>query len=357
MRDQTRLRSRRGTVDTSTASAAAPRPRPSLLGVGVLGLLGGLAMLVAWSAATSGDLSGATRWSTVSHGAVGAWSTYRDVILNPFYLGFIAALAILQWRFPARRDQRGPGIGWAADLVWFLCETALAATMIAGVVDGIGRAYGRIAGDWSLLGHVRPVWLVAVAAFVITDLLAWWTHWLHHKVPTLWRFHAVHHSQRVMNPLSDNREHVVETVVAASLSYLPARVLGLDASAARSLAFLTIYVSAFIHTNVRSNLGPLGYVLISPQAHRLHHSPDPDHHDANFGTVFSCWDSLFGTRHPDREVYPSTGLQDPAYPLETSANPLELVASWVRQTLYPFRSPAGSRAGDARASVELRKLG
>ena len=36
-------------MDTPTASAAAPRPRPSLLGFGVLVLLGGLAVLVAWA--------------------------------------------------------------------------------------------------------------------------------------------------------------------------------------------------------------------------------------------------------------------------------------------------------------------
>ncbi len=182
----------------------------------------------------------------------------------------------------------------------------------------------------------------------MADLLAWWTHWLHHRVPTLWCFHAVHHSQTRLNVLSDNRQHVVETMVAAGLAFVPARVLGLDGPAAATLAFLTVYVSAFIHANLRTNLGPLGFVFISPQAHRVHHSVAPEHHDTNFGTVFALWDHLFGTAHPDRTSFPTTGIADAEFPLEVRANPVALVHTWLRQNLHPFRLLA-------RRSVDRRR--
>ena len=33
----------------------------------------------------------------------------------------------------------------------------------------------------------------------------------------------------------------------------------------------------FIHANVKTNLGPLKYILVSPQYHRCHHSVMPEH--------------------------------------------------------------------------------
>jgi sterol desaturase/sphingolipid hydroxylase (fatty acid hydroxylase superfamily) len=82
---------------------------------------------------------------------------------------------------------------------------------------------------------------------------------------------------------SDNRQHFAETVVNAAIAYVPARILGLSSPDALRLAALTIYFSALIHTNLRTNLGPLRYVFVSPQAHRVHHSVPPEHVNSNYG--------------------------------------------------------------------------
>ena len=146
-----------------------------------------------------------------------------------------------------------------------------------------------------------------------------------------------------MNVLSDNRNHVVETMVTATIAFLPAWFLGLDTATAGLLAISTVYVSAWIHTNIRTNLGPLRYVLVSPQAHRVHHSIEPQHYDTNFGTVFSWWDYLFGTRYPGDDEYPPTGIVDSEFPMEHSASPGAVASTWWAQTVYPFRVLAGRR--------------
>ena len=186
--------------------------------------------------------------------------------------------------------------------------------------------------------------------------MAWVSHWMHHHLPSLWQFHAVHHSQTEMNVLSDNRQHVIETIVAATVAYLPARFLGLDTAQAGTLAISTIYVSAFIHTNIRTNLGPLRYVFVSPQAHRVHHSVEERHYDTNFGTVFSWWDYLFGTRYPGDHEYPPTGITDTTFPMERSANPVRVVTTWGAQTLHPFRGPGGPDVSAARDPVPPRPV-
>jgi sterol desaturase/sphingolipid hydroxylase (fatty acid hydroxylase superfamily) len=300
-------------------------------------------VVVAGSTATLSVVAiGTVTW--MRHATVSArvfadtWAQWRAAVLMPWFAAFIVLLWVLQWRYPARRVEKMVHPGVAQDLAWFLLSPVLAVTVIAAYLVALSAGVTAVLGGWHLdLVPALGVWRVAVLALVISDLFGWVSHWMHHRIATLWQFHAVHHSQNRMNVLSDNRQHVIETIVSATIAFLPAWFLGLNTALASTLALSTIYVSAFIHTNVRTNLGPLRYVFISPQAHRVHHSIEPQHYDTNFGTLFSWWDYLFGTHYPGDDEYPPTGVADPAFPMEASANPVHVVRTWTAQTLYPFR--------------------
>jgi sterol desaturase/sphingolipid hydroxylase (fatty acid hydroxylase superfamily) len=263
-------------------------------------------------------------------------------VLDPRYWAFLVALSALQWLFPARRDQRAPtSIELSADVVWFVMASAMQVTVVALVLAGLTVADTQLVGGWSL--DLQPrlgIWGLSVFAFVVADLLAWVAHWVHHMVPTLWSFHAVHHSQVNLNVLSDNRQHIGETIVTAILVFVPSQLLGLNADAAGTLAFLTVLWGVVIHANIRTDLGPLRWLLISPQAHRVHHSDLPQHYNTNFGSVFSVWDHIAGTMYSGTDEYPTTGIDDRAFPLEQGrdARPWRLAGVWWRQTVYPFRA-------------------
>ncbi|MCB9373226.1 MAG: sterol desaturase family protein [Microthrixaceae bacterium] len=266
------------------------------------------------------------------------WAGWKEVVLNPWYWAFLAVLCVLQWRFPARRELPTVSVGLGQDLVWFLTSTLLSVTVVAAWLAVLDVAWVGALGGWSLdLRDELGRWGLPLLALVVADLMGWLSHYLHHKVRPLWYFHAVHHSQEEMNILSDSRQHVIETMITATLVFVPARALGLDAPAASALAFLGVYVGAFIHANIRTNLGPARFLVISPQAHRVHHSAAAEHIDTNFGVIFAFWDYLFGTRYHDDDEYPTTGIHDRSFPLEQRANPLALAGSWLRQNAYPFR--------------------
>jgi sterol desaturase/sphingolipid hydroxylase (fatty acid hydroxylase superfamily) len=267
-----------------------------------------------------------------------AWNGWREVVLDPFYWLFLAGLSVLQLFWPAERDHRLPNRALAEDAMWFVFSTALVVTLLGACLAPLNVAYEHLAGGRGL--NLTPrfgVWGVAILALLIADLLAWYSHWLHHHVPSLWYFHAVHHSQTNLNVLSDNRTHFVETFVSALIAYVPARILGLSAPDAIKLTSLTIFVSAVIHTNIRTNLGPLRNVFVSPQAHRVHHSISVEHFNTNYGTVFMFWDLLFRTRSDDVNAYPATGIDDVTFPHGQSTNPAALVATWAKQFAHPFR--------------------
>jgi len=331
-------------------SAPGQRIKPISVVVGLI--LGSTAILTivglvkagprVWSAFASASFqSHATPhavWASV-------WRGLSFSTLNPWYWAFVALLTILQWFWPARRDECNFSVEMAVDAVWFVMGNAMQFTVVAVTLGAVTVAYTQVLGAWSFNLEPRVgFWGLAIFAFMFTDLLAWCSHWCHHKVRTLWRFHSVHHSQRRLNALSDNRTHVGEVVAAALIVFIPSQILGLNASVAMGLAFIGIYYSAMLHSNIRTNLGPLKYIFMGPQPHRVHHSVLPEHFEYNFGTVFSWWDFLAGTMFKGYDEYPPTGISDPNFPLrdQRDLNPWRWFVIFVKQLVYPFQGIVGS---------------
>jgi len=287
-------------------------------------------------------LIGATQWIRTPNFSVSALSAlpgqWLAGIWRPWFFVFAAVLFVMQLVFPGRKDESPFSYGLVVDLCWFLLAPLLALTIISVQLRALGNGLVTVFGTpVTDLVPVLGTWKVAILAFVIADLIGWVNHWMHHKFPSLWLFHAVHHSQTEMNVFSDSRNHVIEVLIASTLTFIPAWFLGLDVAQAATLAIFSSFVSSFIHTNVRVNLGPLRYIFISPQAHRIHHSLNDDHYNTNFGTVFSWWDYLFNTKHPDDLSYPRTGITDKQFPLEDSARPIAVGRTIGSQLLYPFK--------------------
>ena len=167
-------------------------------------------------------------------------------------------------------------------------------------------AQGNLAtfGDWMIAG----VYMIVVMALL--DFIAFFIHFLQHKIPVLWQFHKVHHSAEVMHPISNFREHPVDNlaygffiglgygmiyaVAVRFLGYLPTMptLLGVP-----FLMFLFNFVAYNLrHSHVWPRWpGIWSAVFPSPAHHHVHHSCHPDHIDKNFAFMFPVWDIIFGT--------------------------------------------------------------
>ena len=51
----------------------------------------------------------------------------------------------------------------------------------------------------------QPVWVQFLEIMFLTDLVQYWVHRAFHRVPALWKFHAVHHSARSMDWMASAR--------------------------------------------------------------------------------------------------------------------------------------------------------
>jgi sterol desaturase/sphingolipid hydroxylase (fatty acid hydroxylase superfamily) len=149
---------------------------------------------------------------------------------------------------------------------------------------------------WGLLSGIQDVGVKALLSFVLLDLTLYLWHRANHQFDGLWRFHKVHHSDRVMNVSTAFRLHGVEVFLTVAVKALFIVVVGVDATLVIANEALITLCVLFHHARIHfRGERLLGRLAIMPYLHRTHHSVVRAEHDSNYGAVFSCWDRLFGT--------------------------------------------------------------
>ena len=165
------------------------------------------------------------------------------------------------------------------------------------------------------------------AIMFLTDLVQYWLHRAFHRVPSLWRFHAVHHSARSMDWMAGARMHFLEIVVLRSTTVIPMFVLGFSASAMNTYIFVVYLYSTFVHANLNWRLGALEKLLVTPRFHHWHHGVEAEAVDVNFAVHFPVLDRLFGTYFYPKDRWP-TGYGLPGNPVPKG---------YLAQFKYPFQ--------------------
>jgi sterol desaturase/sphingolipid hydroxylase (fatty acid hydroxylase superfamily) len=265
--------------------------------------------------------------------AIGRWS-----LASATYPLGVVAILLLERRHPADPGQKILSVGLAHDAAWVAVKAIAQAVFVGGYVRMLESFHARALGGVTIdLGRDLPDWVRIAVALVVLDFLRWAQHVLHHQVPALWCIHAVHHAQRELNQFSDYRIHAGEYLVRPLVLVLPMLVLGLPVPQIIAVNLALKWHGLLQHANVRSHLGPLRFLLVTPQSHRIHHSIEARHAGRNYGALLSVWDRLFGTQHRDHREYPGTGIDDPRFPTETALSAWSVLTTPLRQTWYPLR--------------------
>ena len=202
------------------------------------------------------------------------------------------------------------------------------AALVTDLTHAIGNRYLVVALFIVLVGTAGPVaaWLVpdgvraavhalpapalVVGVFVLTDLANYAGHVAMHRIPLLWRLHAVHHSSERLDWLATARVHPVDLAVSTAVASLPAYALGLAVTEPWLLTFLFLY-PFLAHANAHVRLPVLDRVIVSPELHHWHHAADRAAHDHNYGAILSVWDRLFGTAYEPGGFPVGYGIGDP----------------------------------------------
>ena len=140
-----------------------------------------------------------------------------------------------------------------------------------------------------------PRVLRVVAGFLLLDYTLYLWHWLNHRSPFFWRFHAVHHLDRDLDSSTGLRFHAGELLLAAGFRAAQVLLLGVDRGTLQIWQQCLLVSVVFHHSNLelpeRLESG-LQAIVVTPRMHAIHHATRGEWMNTNFSSLFSVWDRV-----------------------------------------------------------------
>ena len=213
------------------------------------------------------------------------------------FVGAFLVVAIWETYRPQRKLLVSAGRRWRNHgIVWFSCAASL--TLLARV-SPVLVAISVGDSHYGLLNGNQPPWVIRwLLAVVLLDFARYLIHLGLHKIPGMWRFHEVHHSDPDFDLSTGLRVHPIEVLFNQACYLGAVAVLAPPISAVVVAELTSVFMSIFGHAN--ASLPPLlerisRYIFVSPDMHRVHHSEEISKQNANFGDILPWWDRVFGT--------------------------------------------------------------
>jgi sterol desaturase/sphingolipid hydroxylase (fatty acid hydroxylase superfamily) len=228
--------------------------------------------------------------------------------------------------WPAYPEQSVFRSQWLTDIVYFLSThlpiqittflILLPATQLSSIL--------RIPALANAVGHLP--WLVQFfLAVTVADLAEYFIHRAFHKVPFMWRFHAIHHSSKSLDWIAGSRSHIVDDVAVRAFLLIPMMCVFSHNMLVAYLFFVNIHAT-WAHCNFGPTVKWLEPFLVQPRYHHWHHTSQAEAIDKNFAIHFPWIDKIFGTHYLPEDKWPDNyGLHNEKIP-----------AGFWDQTFYPL---------------------
>jgi sterol desaturase/sphingolipid hydroxylase (fatty acid hydroxylase superfamily) len=200
-----------------------------------------------------------------------------------------------RWRWQERVRHGGVNLAlWAA--------LAIALTVIEPLIVAPAREVGTLFGVGLLNLWPLPYPIAFAIGFLASDFSDYVLHRASHRWRPLWLLHAVHHSDPHLDVTTSLRQHPLFYVPALALRALFILAIGAPIAA---LVVRDIFGIANSHLHhaaiawspraVRLWQRYIGWLIVTPAAHWMHHDPNAEYTNSNYGQVLSLWDHMFGT--------------------------------------------------------------
>ena len=287
---------------------------------------------------------GLMQWEDVSFG----WALFAVYGLVQVIITFAVCLPLERWR-PVERWPNSHAV--LVDVIYTVISRVGFLPLITFVLfyklqvmlNGTLTDHGYVPPTLErlfpfLLGHQVLTFFLYV---VILDFSDYWRHRLSHVFNWWYSLHALHHAQRQMTFWSDDRNHLLDDIIAFFWFTAIALLIGIPPMQFPILVLVLRFLESLSHANARISFGWLGErLLISPRFHRAHHGVTAAGLDSvNYGAIFPWWDMLFATADFTRS-FVETG--DPTAEGELATGGY-FVQQWVglRRMLFGSRVAGG----------------
>ena len=167
----------------------------------------------------------------------------------------------------------------------------------------------------SFFSYEAVLLMYTICLFAVSDFTRYWTHRFLHTIPFLWEFHKVHHSAKVLTPITFYRVHPIENLLfglrySISIGLVTGVFIYFFGAMIDIYAILGVNVLVFAFSIIGSNLRHshvafayptfLERFFISAKQHQIHHSKK--FFNKNYGGYLAIWDWMFGTLKFSKDV-------------------------------------------------------
>jgi sterol desaturase/sphingolipid hydroxylase (fatty acid hydroxylase superfamily) len=270
----------------------------------------------------------ATAWGGSSVKVNGSQLNGMTIGMDWFLLDLLLMALIyvpLERIWPQYPEQGTFRRGWTQDVVYFM-STHLPIQILSFLVLLPATQATKYLGVPALQALIaRMPWILQFClAVVVADVAEYFIHLALHKVPFLWRFHAIHHSSKALDWIAGSRSHFVDDTLVRGFILAPL-MLGFSQSIILAyLVFVTLHAT-WTHCNFGPNAKWLEKFLVMPRFHHWHHTSQKEAIDKNFAIHFPWIDKLFGTYYFPKEWPENYGLSGE-----------EISPNFLGQTIEPF---------------------
>lgn len=216
---------------------------------------------------------------------------------TPILIAIFILLFFVEGKFQLRKRVQNR---WKRMLINFVVSIpAFALLRIAFIPAMVWLAVENQAWNMGLKYlFTAPVAVKAIISFVLLDYSNYIWHILLHKLPVLWRFHLVHHTDLDLDITTAFRFHFGEMI--GSILFRGAAIVLIGASPIMVLIYELAFEAAtqFHHSNLKLPFRLeriLNYFIVTPRMHGIHHSMVRKETDSNYAVIFSFWDRIHKT--------------------------------------------------------------
>lgn len=229
--------------------------------------------------------------------------------------------------FPKYKDQAILRPGWKLDTIYFGFNHLMISVLLLTGNFVVAGYFGWAVNDgFQAWIQNLPVLAQVIILLLCADFVLYWSHRTFHEDKRLWKIHAVHHSVEHLDWMAGSRNHVVQMFVDRCFAMTPLYLLGASKEALDIYVAFAAFQAVYVHANVNIPVGPLKYILCTPQFHHWHHSSEKPAIDTNYAVHTPIYDMIFGTYHMPGKHWPAH---------YGTVNPLP--KTFWGQLVYPFR--------------------
>ena len=180
----------------------------------------------------------------------------------------------------------------------------------------------------SKLFYIPTNWLTFFVVLVCVDFLSYISHYIYHRVRFFWAFHAVHHSDKVLDASTILRVSWSASFFSL-VSYAILTYIGVDRVVQVGVVQTIFLHQILSHSSLLRGLLPswVSHFIVTPDMHSVHHLKTHGRYNLSF--MLPYWDRLFKTLYVGDKVvsvdYGVQGIDNNTNPIKIHYEPLKVI--------------------------------